>query len=228
MTVKKGLLVAIRARRIRERKTRVQEIQKAAKEIFFQKGYQNSTVEEIAQRADISKGTIYLYFKNKNDLYVSLILPVTEKLNEDLKAFELNITQRRPKTCADLIRGFYEVFYKAYLYDSDALRVFQAFQLGNLFRGMSEEIYKEFLKYGKENFKMMRRICSKAIKIGLIANTEPVKLVDVLWASFLGIIQVEEAKLWFTKKNHISDTLEYSFSLISKSLFPENLDARKN
>jgi AcrR family transcriptional regulator len=42
----------------------------AAKEVFAEQGYHQATLEEIAQRIDPAKSTIYSYFKNKDDLFL--------------------------------------------------------------------------------------------------------------------------------------------------------------
>lgn len=54
-------------------------ILRAAVKIFSRKGYFNSKVSEIARSAEVADGTIYLYFKNKDDLLISLF---EEKMGE--------------------------------------------------------------------------------------------------------------------------------------------------
>ncbi len=54
-------------------------ILRAAIRIFSQKGYFNSRISEIARLAGVADGTIYLYFKNKDDLLISLF---EEKMGE--------------------------------------------------------------------------------------------------------------------------------------------------
>ena len=49
----------------KEKKERRRQIQSAAKAMFTEKGYSKTTMEDIAQRAELSPGTLYLYFKNK-------------------------------------------------------------------------------------------------------------------------------------------------------------------
>lgn len=61
------------SRRERERRARRQEILSAAKEVLSRKPFNEATLEEIAERAELAKGTIYGYFKNKEDLFISLI-----------------------------------------------------------------------------------------------------------------------------------------------------------
>jgi len=50
----------------------------AAKQVFAQEGFYNSKVSEIAREAHVADGTIYLYFKNKDDILISLF---EEELN---------------------------------------------------------------------------------------------------------------------------------------------------
>jgi len=54
-------------------------ILRAAVEIFSRKGFFNSKVSEIARAASVADGTIYLYFRNKDDLLISLF---EEKMGE--------------------------------------------------------------------------------------------------------------------------------------------------
>jgi TetR/AcrR family fatty acid metabolism transcriptional regulator len=49
-----------------------QRILKAAVKVFAEKGFYNSRVSEIAKEANVADGTIYLYFKNKDDILISL------------------------------------------------------------------------------------------------------------------------------------------------------------
>jgi TetR/AcrR family transcriptional regulator len=60
-------------RRERERQLRVQNILLAAEKVFFTKGYESATMNEIAQEAELGKGTIYLYFKGKDDVHRAIV-----------------------------------------------------------------------------------------------------------------------------------------------------------
>jgi TetR/AcrR family fatty acid metabolism transcriptional regulator len=65
-----------------------QRILQAAVKVFAKKGYHGAKVSEIARRADVADGTIYLYFRNKEDILVSLfdevMLEHLEKAREEL------------------------------------------------------------------------------------------------------------------------------------------------
>lgn len=69
------------------------EIMNAAIEIISTKGFRNTSTKEIASRADLAEGTLYNYFKNKDDILMSIAERyVTKKrnlnLNTDVDSFE--------------------------------------------------------------------------------------------------------------------------------------------
>lgn len=71
-------------RKAEERNARRQRIQRAAREVFDDKGYARASIEQIARRANLSVGAIYLYFKSKDDLYLSLLADVLTTLEGEL------------------------------------------------------------------------------------------------------------------------------------------------
>ena len=64
-------------------------ILRAAIRIFSQKGFFNSKVSEVARASGVADGTIYLYFKNKDDLLISLF---EEKMGEVVAGVRQRIT----------------------------------------------------------------------------------------------------------------------------------------
>jgi AcrR family transcriptional regulator len=66
-------------RRQRERLQRRREIFRAAEKVFAEKTYHGASIEEIAREAEFGTGTVYLYFKDKETLYVELF---SEKVGE--------------------------------------------------------------------------------------------------------------------------------------------------
>jgi TetR/AcrR family fatty acid metabolism transcriptional regulator len=71
-----------------KKKVKRQLIIDAAIEVFSRNGFQNSTISEIAQKANVAEGTIYQYFKNKEDLFFSI--PI-DKTNEFYNELELHL-----------------------------------------------------------------------------------------------------------------------------------------
>jgi TetR/AcrR family transcriptional regulator len=76
-------------RREREKLWQRQEILTSALELFSEKGYHNVSMHEIAEKAEFAIGTLYKFFKNKEDLYKALILGQADKFHDALtKAIE--------------------------------------------------------------------------------------------------------------------------------------------
>jgi AcrR family transcriptional regulator len=57
-------------------------IMQAALKVFSRKGYSPAAIDEVAHEASIAKGTLYLYFRDKADLFSSTILFVIDRLVE--------------------------------------------------------------------------------------------------------------------------------------------------
>ncbi len=56
----------------------------AAEDLFGEKGFFRTTVDEVSQTSGIPKGTIYLYFKSKGDLFVRVILRTLSRVGRDI------------------------------------------------------------------------------------------------------------------------------------------------
>jgi AcrR family transcriptional regulator len=74
----------------RERKKRAlrRKIYQAAFELFLEKGFEHTTVEEIAERADVAKGTVFNYFPRKTSFLAAVADDWTSRLVEDLGPVE--------------------------------------------------------------------------------------------------------------------------------------------
>jgi TetR/AcrR family transcriptional regulator, fatty acid metabolism regulator protein len=62
---------------------RRQQIIQAAAEVFGASNFQNASISEIAQKANVAEGTLYQYFKNKEDLFFSIPAQKTEEFCEE-------------------------------------------------------------------------------------------------------------------------------------------------
>lgn len=75
-------------------------ILESAEKVFLEKGFFQAKIEEIAQSAGIAKGTIYLYFKDKESIYISLVekkLKEANKLIESIRKEQIPSAQKLEK-----------------------------------------------------------------------------------------------------------------------------------
>lgn len=77
---------------MRRNKPKYKQIIDAAVVVIAENGYHNAQVSKIAKQAGVADGTIYLYFKNKEDVLISLFQEkmgqFVEKIYEELAGIE--------------------------------------------------------------------------------------------------------------------------------------------
>jgi len=71
---------------------RKQSILHAAIEVFSKSGFHNSSISEIAKRANVAEGTIYQYYKSKEDLFFSIPIQKTIEFSEEVDLHLQGIT----------------------------------------------------------------------------------------------------------------------------------------
>lgn len=71
-------------RRLREKENRCNSILKAAETLFGRKGYHQTSIEEIADLAEVSTGAVYFYFKNKEELLIKLMQEIGHDLRKSM------------------------------------------------------------------------------------------------------------------------------------------------
>jgi len=74
--------MGISDRRVREKEQRKTEIIDAAERLFFSRGYEDVSMEDIAREVELNKATLYLYFENKDTLFASIVLRGIQLLKE--------------------------------------------------------------------------------------------------------------------------------------------------
>ena len=72
--------MGITERKKREKERRRMDILDAAEKLFFSRSYEDVSMDDIAREVELNKATLYLYFKNKEALYASIVLRGVEIL----------------------------------------------------------------------------------------------------------------------------------------------------
>lgn len=80
---------------------RKDQILDCSKKIFSEKGYYETYVEEVIKEAKVGKGTFYRYFKNKEDLFISLLIKF---LNEWETAASIDLSMINPENINDMLK----------------------------------------------------------------------------------------------------------------------------
>lgn len=89
-------------RDVKDPEIRRAEIMDAAMLLFMEKGYANTTTQDIVDKVNISRGLLYYHFKNKEDILYCLVERYSEKLLRDIHV----IVNDNDKTAIEKIRAF--------------------------------------------------------------------------------------------------------------------------
>ena len=92
-------------RDVKEPEIRRTEIMDAAMILFMEKGYNNTTTQDIVDKVNISRGLLYYHFKNKEDILYCLVERYSERLLKDI----YSIVYDEDKTAIEKIRSFIDI-----------------------------------------------------------------------------------------------------------------------
>ena len=202
--------MGIQERKEREKERRRQQIIVAAKRVFSDKGFNKATMEDIAKEAELSPGTLYLYFKNKEELYASLSLRILQYLHIRVahvnKAPDMNPLQKLEA----LIEAMYDV------YDFDPLIIINMFHLqsSETLRNLSDELLNEIKNLSRKSIGAIAKIFKEGIEQGFFVDRHPMALADIFWSFFSGVVLWEASKkIIDQRKDYLKETLKTAFDI---------------
>lgn len=137
----------------------------SAKDIFSEKGYHDTSVEDIIQRAGIARGTFYLYFKNKRDLFDRLLDELLKNIRAQIRPIEL--TPDGPAPIAQIRANFRRVL-DLLLQDVELTRIVLLHALG-----LDKDFDQKLLDFDERIAETLARSLELGIEMGLVRPCEP-------------------------------------------------------
>lgn len=178
--------MGIQERRQREREQRREAIIDAASKVFIKKGLNGATMEEIATQAELSKATLYLYFTNKEELFLAVLLIVTDKFNAVMASGQ-NPEASEGDNLMQLGQSCYH-FYKEY---PAYYKLLNTMEPADDFAFDKYEISKDLAIANAEIWKTVCAPIIKGIESGIYKpTTNPLEVGMTLWTGSTGIINL--------------------------------------
>jgi len=129
----------------RAKRTR-KKLKKAALDVFSEKSVDAATVEEITEKADVGKGTLYQHFNDKEEIVVTLVDEAVEHLIERIRSYE-----SPPETLEDMLEHLLNAHYE---FSVDAKEEFMLLFQGKLLLRLEsdtlDELEEPYLHYLEE------------------------------------------------------------------------------
>jgi len=178
--------MGITERKEREKEQRRNDILNAAEAVFFKKGIDFSSMDEVAEKAELSKGTLYLYFKSKEDIRFAVFQRGAGILN---KLMQQNI--QVDQSGKDQLISLGNTFITFSLQHTDYFKLFIEIQTSNMENlNIGKDAFENYIK-NQSPITIVQRCVIKGMKDGSIRNDIPEShMTATLWSQMLGVMAV--------------------------------------
>lgn len=184
------------------------EILEAARKVFADKGYAEASVEDIAHAAGIAKGTLYLYYASKQEIY-------WEALKRGLAALCAEIERRvgAERTCESKVRAFIAAKLTWFEENQDLFKIYHA----EFAHAMSQPAYlhKDFKGFHQRQMSLLTRALRQGILHKVIRKLPAEAAAQAILDVARGIIT---QRLLGWSKSKLQADIDFLFDLTWKGL----------
>jgi AcrR family transcriptional regulator len=179
--------MGIQERKAREKRARQEAILKAAQKVFFSKGLEQATIDDIAEEAELSKGTIYLYFKSKEELYISVF---TKGLDILISQFQKVREHFEHAEAIDLIRELRDIYYGFFMDYPEYFYINSLLHHGRIKDKIDPYIWALTHQKPKKCLAVVADVIRKGITDGLFREVDCWKTANSFWGIATGIMMI--------------------------------------
>jgi AcrR family transcriptional regulator len=211
-----GAMTNAQERKAQERQARRRRIQEAARTVFAERGYAGASIELIARAAQLSVGAIYLYFRSKEDLYVSLI-------EDTLTMFDVEMAQVREQVEVQLrLRETWAILVRWAEKDAEGPRILRILAQPAVRPQLSDEVVAAVSAGISRIGDHMGACIADGIHAGLYRQVNAREVADLAWSVMLGSLDAAEmqANLGLASESLVART-DRALGLIESALAPQ-------
>ncbi|MEE9252509.1 MAG: TetR/AcrR family transcriptional regulator [Thermodesulfobacteriota bacterium] len=183
---------------VSKRALRRSEILSTSAKLFSLKSYHDVTMEEVARKVGVSKGTIYLYFESKENLYLEILENAFDSL-VSLIEVELAKEYAAPKKLLEVLKLIFGYYRK----HTDVLRILSRDET-HLIR----EHYEMTERWRKRGLQLYEKIIEKGIREGSFRATNSKLTALIIYAL------VRSITFYYTTKKKPGEVAEEVYSVI--------------
>jgi len=201
--------MGITERKEREKQQRREEIVQAAERVFFSRGFEKATMDDVAEAAELSKGTLYLYFKSKEDLHMAVALKGIAMLNS-LTSGIRQLAENALEKLINMGQACIE-FTSSHPDHMNSIMLLEGFELQSI--SYSADDMRQMI-YQESPVGMVLEIVEQGVEEKLIRSDIPAPVIaHTLWMQMLGVIR------FIMKKTALLEMLDLSPEKVYESHF---------
>ncbi len=203
-------------RRAREKAQRRQEILDAARQEFFERGFHGPTVDDVAARAQVSKGTIYLYFESKEEILAHLLLEGLDLLLTRMEAVCKPGSSPAPERTLEELANAYLDFCRS---KPNYFRLIMAFDRGRFEESISQKLYQKVLNRSLQGLDLLAQTIEAGKTSGVFHVDDPWQAAGSVWAALNGVLVLMAHPLrQRLLRNNLETMFESTLDLVVRGL----------
>lgn len=201
--------MSVAERREREKQARISGFLDAARDLLLEKGFTGTTTKKIAERCEMSEATLFFYFKNKDEVFASLLFESIGFWSQGMaKIAEAKISPEKK-----LARIW--AFYKSVREEHPEYLILSAYLARpNAIAGVSDEIRNDIVRLSGENFQILAEILED-----ITGRSDGRIMADMMWSTYLGLMIVRDSRENLKTQPHPNDReLAVAYRILEKGL----------
>lgn len=217
--------MGINERKDKEKEIRKNDIIDACEKVFFSKGYDAATMDDIAKEAEFSKRTVYVYFNSKEQLYFEIMVRGYKIL---LNMMETSLRDKKEGDALEEIKEIGKTLYKFNIEYPDYFNAILGYENGegDFVKGISDKSREECYELGEKMFGYLAFAVRKGIEEGVIRRElDIVNTTIYLWSCTMGLFNTIIKKRNYIEHYHKRNSEELlieGFNMLMKSIENKN------
>jgi TetR/AcrR family transcriptional regulator len=205
--------MGVAERREREKQARFDLILDSARKLFKEKGFDNVSMADIAAKAEVAKGTVYIYFQSKQEILYSILEPILIRYHKGLDDLA-KVDEPADQTLKKMI----DYMFEFYLREPDCHNLVSRYEEHVFKKLLSPEKLKRLKSIMRNNLLAVAKVVELGVKQGIFKNIDPWVCSIIFWNTFNSNVKFQENRIAAGGKDYRKSTVDMAMNLIVEGL----------
>jgi AcrR family transcriptional regulator len=204
--------MGVKERKALEKQIRRNQILDAARTLLFSSGVDRISISRISKQSELGVGTIYFYYKNKEEIFVALQKEGVDLLYSKIfQIFQKNIGLEEKLVC---IANAYLLFSREHKHYFDIINYFLSSPIVFFERDLKNQIDMS----GHKILLIIQDIVAKGVQVGVFNEADPKKFSIMFWGTLHGLIHFKKLERTVLENKSHEKLFDYSVQKLIQSI----------
>ncbi|OGP84087.1 MAG: hypothetical protein A2Y95_05395 [Deltaproteobacteria bacterium RBG_13_65_10] len=158
----------------------------AAQEVFFRRGYEGASLDDVARLAGVAKGTLYVHFRNKAVLYLAVLTH-----NAGVFVHKMRLVFSGADRPDDQIRAIARFYFNHYRENPHYFQIFWAMENDQILGSIPRKLVDEVLGVFRESLAILEDAIRRGIERRMFRRVDPREAAVILWTMANGLLRLK-------------------------------------